>query len=47
MKSFELAINDLNHRIKQIDNGNVELKVAIRVIPNLGLDYNKMIEEEK
>ena len=47
LKSFELAIDDLNHRIKQIDNGNVELKVAIRVIPNLGLDYNKMTEEEQ
>ena len=47
LKSFELAIDDLNHRIKQIDNGNVELKVAIRVIPNLGLDYNKMTEQQQ
>ena len=47
LKSFELAINELNDRIKQIDNGNIELKFAIRVIPNLGLDYNKMTEEEK
>ena len=47
LKSFELAIDDLNHRIKQIENGNVELKVAIRVIPNLGLDYNKMTEEQQ
>ena len=47
LKSFELAIDDLNHRIKQIDNGNVELKVAIRIIPNLGLDYNKMTEEQQ
>ncbi len=47
LKSFELAINELNDRIKQIDNGNIELKFAIRVIPNLGLDYNKMTEEEQ
>lgn len=47
LKSFELAIDDLNHRIKQIENGNVELKVAIRIIPNLGLDYNKMTEEQQ
>ena len=47
LKPFELAIDDLNHRIKQIENGNVELKVAIRVIPNLGLDYNKMTEEQQ
>lgn len=47
LKSFELAIGDLNHRIKQIENGNVELKVAIRIIPNLGLDYNKMTEEQQ
>ena len=47
LKSFELAIDDLNHRIKQIENGNVELKVAIRVIPNLGLDYNKMTEQQQ
>lgn len=47
LKSFELAINELDDRIKQIDNGNIELKVAIRVIPNLGLDYNKMTEEQQ
>ena len=47
LKSFELAINELDNRIKQIDNGNIELKVAIRVIPNLGLDYNKMTEEQQ
>ena len=47
LKSFELAIDDLNHRIKQIENGNVELKVAVRIIPNLGLDYNKMTEEQQ
>lgn len=47
LKSFELAIDDLDHRIKQIENGNVELKVAIRIIPNLGLDYNKMTEEQQ
>ena len=47
LKSFELAIGDLNHRIKQIENGNVELKVAVRIIPNLGLDYNKMIEQQQ
>jgi hypothetical protein len=47
LKSFELAIDDLNHRIKQIENGNVELKVAIRIIPNLGLDYNKMTEQQQ
>lgn len=47
LKSFELAINELDDRIKQIDNGNIELKFAIRVIPNLGLDYNKMTEEQQ
>lgn len=47
LKSFELTINELDDRIKQIDNGNIELKVAIRVIPNLGLDYNKMTEEQQ
>lgn len=47
LKSFELAIDDLNHRIKQIENGNVELKVAVRIIPNLGLDYNKMTEQQQ
>lgn len=47
LKSFELAIGDLNHRIKQIENGNVELKVAVRIIPNLGLDYNKMTEQQQ
>lgn len=47
LKSFELAINELDDRIKQIDNGNIELKVAIRVIPNLGLDYNEMTEEQQ
>lgn len=47
LKSFELVIDDLNHRIKQIDNENVELKVAIRVMPSLGLDYNKMTEGQQ
>ena len=47
LKSFELAINELDDRIKQIDNGNIELKFAIRVIPNLGLDYNKITEEQQ
>ena len=34
LKSFELAINDLNHRIKQIDNGNVEFKSWLEALVN-------------
>ena len=47
LKSFELAINELNDRIKQIDNENIELKFAIRIIQSLGLNYSEMTEEQQ
>ena len=47
LKSFELAINELDNRIKQIDNENIELKFAIRIIQSLGLNYSKMTEEQQ
>ena len=47
LKSFELAINELDNRIKQIDNENIELKFAIRIIQSLGLNYSEMTEEQQ
>lgn len=47
LKTYKLVINELDNRIKQIDNGNIELKVAARVISSLGLDYNEMTEEQQ
>ena len=47
VKSYNLAIVELNERITRIDDESQKLKVAIEKIESFGLDYNKMSEAQQ
>ena len=47
IKSYKLAIVELNERIIRIDNESKLLKNAIKSIKSFGSDYNSMSEEQR
>ena len=47
IKSYELAIVELNERIKRIKNETVLLQMAIEKIKTFGINYNEMTESQQ
>jgi hypothetical protein len=47
VKSYELAIVELNERIKRIKNETVQLQSAIEKIKTFGTNYNEMTESQQ
>lgn len=47
VKSYELAVVELNERIERIIDESGKLNEAIEKIQTFGLDYNKMTEEQQ
>lgn len=47
VKSYELAIVELNERIKRIENETVQLQSAIEKIKTFGTNYNEMTESQQ
>lgn len=47
VKSYNLAITELNERISRIDNESKLLQTAISKIKTFGTDYNEMTEEQQ
>lgn len=47
VKSYELAMVELNERIARIEDESEKLNEAIKKIQTFGLDYNKMTEKQQ